>query len=286
MVILKINMVIDMPDNIHKALDIMFNKYYGWKARSNSIFCTGLRSDASEYGERVYLIFPVGKYKYLYNPYIPDLYIELNNGNIDNEFEEWYRNEHSTDIYSEWEEEFGVGTGNGNWVYYDSNYGDEIILDGDNFDDEYDVVRYLDVPENAEMEGMNGEYFERNAPYDLDIDVDQVEWRPAISYEDFVIDYEPDTSDPGMDVDTLVDYFEDTFPIKEYETSDIHSALRDSVEIMIHAKEYIGIRADLFEEVLSLYYKNNGLKKPYNVTIKDWYMKHNGRLPKQLTLFK
>ena len=70
----------DTPLEIHNLFDSMFKKRYGWKPRSNAIFCTGSIDQANDYGQP-YLIFPMGKIKYIYNPNIKDLFSDvLDNG--------------------------------------------------------------------------------------------------------------------------------------------------------------------------------------------------------------
>lgn len=64
---------LDTPPTVHKVLDLKFQKAFGVKARSQSIFCTGRSSLAALYGHP-FLIFPMGKFKYLYHPEIKDLY--------------------------------------------------------------------------------------------------------------------------------------------------------------------------------------------------------------------
>ena len=66
---------VDTTMDTHKEVDDLFKKKFGWKARSNAIFCTGDYNFAGSYGENVYMIFPIGKYKYLWSPEIGDLYI-------------------------------------------------------------------------------------------------------------------------------------------------------------------------------------------------------------------
>ena len=276
----------DTPVNIHKALDNVFYNHYGWRARSNAIFCTGSHSDATEYGDTVYMIFPVGKYKILYNKSINDLYMEVNGADFENDFDRWYKeeNENDNDIYDEWEEEFGVGKA-GHWEYYDKIHMDVVFID-EHFEDADDVVDYLSNPENAEKEGMYSDYFEDNPEYELDIDIDEVSWVPVITFDEFEDDYDVSSSDPGMDVDILTAFFEDTFPFIDYQTNNLLDAIRADVEIMVNCKEYIGIRADKFRNALLSYYSENGYKKPDNVKIKEWYMKNSRIIPKQLTIFK
>jgi len=60
----------------HTMLNKVFKDKFGWYARSNSIFCTGSDDDAGTYGD-LYVIFPIGKYKYLWSPKIEDLTISI-----------------------------------------------------------------------------------------------------------------------------------------------------------------------------------------------------------------
>ena len=63
----------DTPKWLHNLMDEMFFKHHGWKARSEGIFVTHSRSIAGNYGWQV-LFFPKGKYQYLWNPDVEDLY--------------------------------------------------------------------------------------------------------------------------------------------------------------------------------------------------------------------
>ena len=67
----------DTNPKIHNDLNDEFQRQFGYPARSNSIFCTGSDMTAESYGVP-YMIFPIGKYKYLWNPDIEDLYIYIN----------------------------------------------------------------------------------------------------------------------------------------------------------------------------------------------------------------
>jgi hypothetical protein len=56
------------------GLDKAFYKKYKWKARSNSLFCSGSKHIAQGYGG-AYIIFPEGPFfRYLWSPEIDDLY--------------------------------------------------------------------------------------------------------------------------------------------------------------------------------------------------------------------
>ncbi len=58
----------------HQVFDDLFLRKYGIRWRTNSIFTTGSYSEADLYGQ-VYIIFPVGRFDYIYNPVVADLYL-------------------------------------------------------------------------------------------------------------------------------------------------------------------------------------------------------------------
>jgi hypothetical protein len=57
-------------------LDKQFQKKFGVKARSQSLFCTNEYLSTLQYGNPYY-IFPIGKYKTIWSPEIADLYLYL-----------------------------------------------------------------------------------------------------------------------------------------------------------------------------------------------------------------
>jgi hypothetical protein len=62
----------DMPRFLHNELNIVFAKKFGWPVR-NGVFATSDDREAEEYGD-LYLFFPIGNYKYVWSPKIPDLW--------------------------------------------------------------------------------------------------------------------------------------------------------------------------------------------------------------------
>ncbi len=66
----------DTPQDVHDALDNAFNDMFGWKARSTGLFCTGSRRVASGFSNwnNPHMIFPNGKYDYLWSDKLADLY--------------------------------------------------------------------------------------------------------------------------------------------------------------------------------------------------------------------
>lgn len=62
----------DTPKEVHKYIDKLFFMHYGWKARSQGVFCAS-KNMANTYGW-AYVFVPVGKYEYLWSPFVADLF--------------------------------------------------------------------------------------------------------------------------------------------------------------------------------------------------------------------
>ena len=67
---------LDTDLSLHEYLDELFKKYHGWNARSEGVFVTANRNAAKTYG-KPFIVFPIGSFKFLYNPDIKDLTTEL-----------------------------------------------------------------------------------------------------------------------------------------------------------------------------------------------------------------
>jgi len=57
---------------IHKILDQLFKKKFGWRARSQSITGTSNMDSALMFGDRPYLLFPIGEYDVIWRKNIGD----------------------------------------------------------------------------------------------------------------------------------------------------------------------------------------------------------------------
>jgi len=65
----------DTPGNIHNILDELFLQRFGWRARSDALFCSGDMSQAGFYGA-TYEIYPANGFKFVWSERIRDLYNE------------------------------------------------------------------------------------------------------------------------------------------------------------------------------------------------------------------
>ena len=77
----------DTPQKIHKKFDQLFLKYHGIKARSEGVFTTSDNTVSSFYGING-IVFPIGNFKYLWNPNVKDLSTDPNGANIT---KPWYK---------------------------------------------------------------------------------------------------------------------------------------------------------------------------------------------------
>ena len=68
----------DTPLPIHEFMDNWFYKKFGVKFRSNAMFVTKSQGSARLYGD-VYIVFPIGEFKYCYSSTIDDLYATIAN---------------------------------------------------------------------------------------------------------------------------------------------------------------------------------------------------------------
>ena len=60
----------------HEWADEYFQKYFGWKARSEGVFATPSNYEASAYGPPC-MFFPIGNYKYIWSPDIDDFTFKI-----------------------------------------------------------------------------------------------------------------------------------------------------------------------------------------------------------------
>jgi len=66
---------LDTVRDLHDYLDELFKKYHGWNARSEGVFATPKLKLAKGFGRPFYM-YPIGDFKFLYNPKSEDI-VEL-----------------------------------------------------------------------------------------------------------------------------------------------------------------------------------------------------------------
>ena len=63
---------------VHNIMDDVFEEKFGYRARSQSLFCSTLWNVAEGYGNP-FIIFPIGKYEIIWSDMIEDLYFIVGN---------------------------------------------------------------------------------------------------------------------------------------------------------------------------------------------------------------
>jgi len=268
----------DMDYDLYEMFDKEFYYRFGFKARSNAIFCTGNLHTAKDYNDNVYMIFPMDNYEFVYSEDIPDLYTHTKDEFGDESKDDWIEDHMDDALYKyrdaiieDYESTYTEGSQNGHWEYFDTNDSENYILDSD-IEDREDAIEELET--NHNIEDVNDAY---------------LNWIPDMEQDEFVEDELMSyRSDAYEDLerewnDFIESQVEDI--VRQYSDSDINNAISSGSEIMIHTRYYIGIDYDKYYKVISSYYKTNGYQEPNTVKIKNWYIKNKGRLPKQLELF-
>ncbi|KFZ25794.1 MAG: hypothetical protein KQ78_01999 [Candidatus Izimaplasma bacterium HR2] len=265
----------DTPYEWHVTFDEYFNNEFGWNARSEGLFCTGRYDTASGYGDSVYIIFPIGRYKYIWSENISDLYTKIEDGGYeymgpDDELMDQWQNEY--------DDEYIEGGGNGGWYYdgvdYGLNYDDQedaikSILDVITNDIQYeknDLEDILDRNDKDEMEeygssksGTGKEYIEdRISEIDSDIDdtrnniTNKIEWEPDINFDQYMEERKENIENENISDYMYYNAVERICEGEYYSNVKLIDALvqKNGPEIMVKCKKYYAIRNDYKELIL------------------------------------
>ena len=206
---------VDMPEELHYELDKLFKVKFGWPARSEGVFVISNKSTAMAYGTDIAIFIPVGKYKYLYNPDIKDLFSEVGEDadiDVDSHIDEWSE---------EWSYEYGPGE-QGTWYYMDADTGEN----------EEGAARAA----AAEAEGVDED----------EIDFSEMKWVPDMAEADFIQEKKDGWEETYYtDLEALVDRYQD---------KNLKKAVTSQVEIMFKCKTYY-IIDKRFKKVVLQYLK-------------------------------
>jgi hypothetical protein len=268
----------DMEEELSERFDTEFYNKFGFYARSNAVFCTGDFPEAKRYGN-VYMLFPVGKYKFVYSDAIMDLYsqtVDISDFNRDDWMDEKigeYEDDIIDELKAEWEDKFYQGSDGGHWEYHSFDTDIEDIP----YNDRDDAKEYIqdELDENGEDEEFKEVH---------------LDWIPDIELEEYIDEYRDiKIADYREELNyEWNDYIDKKIYdiVDDYSNDSIINAIRSKNEIMVNAKYYIALEYDKYFKALQSYYRQFGYSEPRNVRIKEWYKQNKGRVPKQLTLFR
>lgn len=258
----------DMPEPWHEAFDDWFKDNFGWRARSSGLFCTGSKNTAGSYGD-IYMVFPAGRYDYVWSPDITDLYSAISD---DAGFNYIKPSKQLLRMWEkEYEEEYEEGMGSGSWWYDNEDWGlynadrdtaiEEILdritedlrqeeseLEGvlEN-DDEDEIEEYGSVKEiNIRIKEIRREIKD----YEKDI-TSKIEWMPKQDFDSFM-EYKTDNIFEYFDYFDYDMYYEavDSICRGSYTNTGLIRALDISGnEIMVKCNKYYAINYSFFELV-------------------------------------
>lgn len=152
----------DMSIEVHRTLDELFENKFGIKVRSRGNFCTFDIETAKRYG-KPFMFFPIGEFKYFWNPKVLDLYTEIDNEGY-NYIWDW-----DAELAEEmWLDRYGEDTGNGTYRYLTIDTGKNNYRDAKK-----------EVEENPEEYALLGGGFENF----------KLVWEPEKTLQQFEQDY-------------------------------------------------------------------------------------------------
>lgn len=205
----------DTSAEVHNFVNDYLHDEFGIWGRSETLFVTSKYGDASSYGDSVYIIFPIGKYKIIWNPDIQDMYTEFQDTG---EFNEFFFGDIEDANYENYEMEYGPGR-EGYWEFRGEQYA------GRDIHDAVDAI----IDQNEEFE---------DTYRDRDIIYQEIEWIPDKTYEEW---YDDMISQQKERVYRLMG---------QYTTGDLKQAIVRENEIMLYCREYYALRFNPFNEHL------------------------------------
>jgi len=203
----------DTGYDAHYKLDDMFQQEFGIRYRSSSIFVSGKRTEASNYGDNVYAIFPTGNnYNYVFNRKVTDLYSDVVDGGGGNDYGMYFAME---------PEELA----NQEARYNDDLESEARDIAGETFDNHH----YLEDEESDENVFMDArsDYIEDHYD-DILTDISMSEAETKVSEAEY-------------EVERIV---------SEYESNNLKGAIQSGNEIMLAGKEVLAVRYDYVPFIL------------------------------------
>lgn len=165
---------VDTDSNISEIIDNYFEDKFNIKVRSNGTFTSRLPHVASDYG-KPYLFFPIGDYRYFWNPKIKDLYGDI-------EGQSWYYTE--GELENRWSIAHDIGSMGGEWYYNDNGYS-------------YDINKAIKQAkdDNPELYNKSSEYVKK-----------VLEWKPEIELDSYIKNFKDELY---IQLDNLVEGYKD-----------------------------------------------------------------------------
>jgi len=263
---------------IHKDMNDLYSKRFGYPARSTSLFCSGSLQTASIYGDP-YVIFPLKKYKYLWSKEIDDLYMILAKSNMvdRNPINQRNTNDRINPIIRVLSNKLCNGrTITKNFKgKYNQIYGSDAAKKG-YWDAKTDDGTHIKIPRNQNQKpwvwlGDNNIVVSH---------YNDMIWIPDISWDDYYSKYFNDYRDEKVNTcDTkakaqYLDYLDSL--ISTYQTTELLKALGMEKEIMVSFNDYYMVKfANGGGDTIKSWVREFGDTMPSDDDIRDWWYHNN-----------
>jgi len=227
---------------MHNLIDEVMEDQYGWKPRSEGLFCTGDRYGTESYGNK-YIIFPVGKFEYIWSPNVRDSYSQFGDSEMmDKLILKDAKAESLSQMYSSIYGPSGTLGHKGSWTVYGK--GLETLA----------TIEQKDAPTREKAMQIVKSKFNLK-------DVGLVEWEPELQQYQWISKVRSEgfsgkKPTPEMYKDLIEELLDKQF---KYQEAGIVNALKSGNEIIVKTPKYYYLRYSIY-----------GLAMNYMLDAKGW----------------
>jgi hypothetical protein len=217
----------DTCSEVHNLSDEYFDKLFGIKARSNTLFCFSNKISAKNYGYPN-IVIPAGKFNFIWSKKVDDFFSYL-------EGEDFYEiicdSEVDEDSFEEsYEYNYGKESENGTWYYENKDTGES------NLDIAIDII-FEEMEDNGEIEidpdDEEGEIEEIKWQIE-----NELEWVPEKDFHTFIMEKVDNAENE------LYEFIKNNYVKNKYFKELMDNKTFRTFEVMLDCKEYYLINED------------------------------------------
>ena len=225
----------DTMENVHKLFDDILEDLYGFRGRSQALFCSGDANWGSSYGSS-YIILPKGKFKFLWSRKYNDSYRKVGYSGLGRTILDKYGDE----LLEIWEKRYGDDVGDGHW-----SWGELTSIEKKpKAIEQMFKLRYRDTVDRWEEKRIKKEMEK------------EMIWHPTIPFEQYRSNFSIliHNEDLTKEEEQLVSKALEKNVIDEldYTDKDLVAAINSRNEIMLNCDEYYYFNENLFGSLLRM----------------------------------
>ena len=231
----------------HNYFDLVLDDLFGWKGRSEGVFCSGEPNWGGAYGDS-YVLFPKGKYQFIWSKDVLDSYSIIGKHSLVRRIQQM----HEKEIEKSWEVEYGEGQ-NGYWssldqTVYSVNTTQKTEDKGAKNKEEALKIMLTNATKNKDYDKKQLDAVEYGIK-------SNIEWYGSLNKFAYVDDFR-DRVQSGEDItEREMEWVKDAIEVGvvnklDYRDKDMNKALDSKHEIMLNTYEYYYIKTHPFAEVI------------------------------------